>query len=101
MPELVRLYIRQVAIGFAMSAAVVGGILWINLANLGHLVTTSDMGWIAALMLWVFFGIVLAAVQFGIRVMAMAEEEEDGGDSGHRDPIAPALAPVAVRAGRR
>lgn len=92
MPVLVRLYILQAAIGFALSAVMVGGLLVINVANLGHLVTTSDVGVVALLMLWVFNGIVLGAVQFGIRIMLMAED--DGGSAGRG--LGQTLRPVAV-----
>lgn len=99
MPELVRLYIRQVAVGFALSAVFVAGLLWLNVANLGHLVLTSDMGMVAGLMLWVFNGIVLAAVQFGIRIMAMAETDDD--DDRHGGLVAdPVAVPVPVARGR-
>jgi len=37
MPKLISLYIRQVAIGFAISAAFVGMLLYFNVANLWQL----------------------------------------------------------------
>lgn len=101
MPELVRLYIRQVALGFALSAVFVAGLLWLNVANLGHLVLTSDMGLVAGLMLWVFNGIVLAAVQFGIRIMGMAQAEDEDDDRRGGLVVEPAAIPVPVGDGRR
>lgn len=77
MPELVRLYIRQVAIGFVLSGTFVGLLMWLNVANLWHLVTHTSGGWIAVLMLWVFNGIVFAGVQFGISVMRMGKDDDD------------------------
>jgi len=71
MPKLVRLYIHQVVIGFLLSAIFVILLLWLNIANLRHLVTHTDGGWIAVAMLWVFNGIVFAGVQFGIAIMRM------------------------------
>lgn len=94
MPELVRLYIRQVLVGFALSAVFVAGLLWLNVANLGHLVLTSDIGIVAGLMLWVFNGIVLASVQFGIRIMGMAQDDDD--DRGGGRAAEPAALPVAI-----
>ncbi len=99
MPELVRLYIRQVAIGFLLSAALVSAILWFNVANLWHLVTTSDMGLLAVFLLWLFNGIVLAAVQFGITIMGMAEPENDGNSRGTAILAEPVL--IAVKADNR
>ncbi|WP_372603163.1 hypothetical protein [Actibacterium sp.] len=103
MPQLVRLYIRQILIGFALSAVFVTGLLWLNVANLGHLVSTSNMGLVAALMLFMFNGIVFAGVQFGIAVMRMADHGSDFG-GGKRQPqqaFSPALVPVRVRDDRR
>ncbi|WP_068116618.1 hypothetical protein [Tropicimonas marinistellae] len=101
MPELVRLYIRQVAIGFLLSAAFVALLFGLNVANLWHLVTHSSGGWIAALMLFVFNGIVFAGVQFGISVMRMHEDDDDTG-RGKRisfaTPTVPADGSLAVTA---
>lgn len=99
MPELIRLYITQVIIGFLISAVVVVGILWFNVANLGHLVASSDVGLLAVLLLWVFNGIVIASVQFAIAIMGMAEDDDDDDDDGGHyahDPV-----PIPVRANHR
>lgn len=105
MPDLVRLYIRNVAVGFALSAIFVGALLGLNVANLWHLVSTSPMGWVAGLMLFVFNGIVFAGVQFGIVIMRMGDRGGDGG-RGRRMPVGtvePALAHAAhgARGARR
>ncbi len=73
MPRLVRLYIIQVFIGFGLSATFVALLLWQNVGNLAHLVTHSDMGWLALLMLFIFNGLVFAGVQFSIVIMRMAD----------------------------
>ncbi len=83
MPKLVRLYIRHVLIGFAIAAAFVAMLLWFNVMNLWHLVSTSDVGLLAVIVLWFAHGIVFAGVQFGLAVMAMAEPPE-GGSGGKR-----------------
>ena len=79
MPKLVRLYVRQVCVGFLLSAVFVGLLLGSNVANLRHLVSHTGGGVIAALMLWVFNGIVFAGVQFGISIMRMTRDEDDIG----------------------
>lgn len=79
MPKLVQLYIRQVIIGYILSAIFVGLLLSLNVANLWHLVTHTDGGWIAVLMLWIFNGVVFAGVQFGISVMRMSRHDDDAG----------------------
>lgn len=94
MPKLVRLYIQSVALGFGLSAAFTGGLMWLDVAGIGHLVMGSDIGWVAAAMLVVFNGIVFSAVQFAVRVMGMAEPDDDPqGGRGVREPV---LVPVPV-----
>ncbi|MGC9367934.1 MAG: hypothetical protein ACP5DX_00195 [Paracoccaceae bacterium] len=102
MPRLVRLYIRQCLIGFTLSGLFVGGLLYTNVANLWHLVSTSNMGLVACIMLFVFNGIVFSGVQFGIAVMRMAEDDDTSGGKRQREPVlAPALVPVRVETERR
>lgn len=83
MPELVRLYIRQVIVGFGLSALFVAALLWLNVANLGALILNSDIGVVAVIMLWVFNGIVFAGVQFAVVIMRMGD---DGPSGGKRQP---------------
>lgn len=94
MPKLVRLYIQSVALGFIIAAAFTGGLIWLDVAGLGHLVLGSSIGWIAVAMLVVFNGIVFSAVQFAFRVMAMAED--DAGPRGGHGAREPVLVPVPV-----
>ena len=94
MPKLVRLYIQSVALGFAVSAGFTAGLLWLDVAGIGHLILASDIGWIAVAMLVVFNGIVFSAVQFAFRVMGMAES--DDGPQGGRGVREPVLVPVSV-----
>lgn len=95
MPALVRLYIQSVALGFLLSAAFTAGLLWLDVAGIGHLILASDIGWIAVAMLVIFNGIVFSAVQFAFRVMAMAEPEDDPtGGRGVREPV---MVPAPVR----
>jgi hypothetical protein len=77
MPKLIRLYIKNVAIGFGLAGVFVGLLLWFNIANLWHLISTSDKGWIALLVLWISNGIIFAGVQFGIAVMRMKDDDDD------------------------
>jgi len=79
MPELVKLYIRHVLIGFAVAAAFVAMLLWFNVMNLWHLISSSDVGIVALLVLWFSHGVVFAGVQFAWAVMAMAEPSKGGG----------------------
>ncbi len=103
MPQLVRLYITQVAIGFGLAGVFVGLLLWFNIANLWHLVSHSSDGLLAVLILWVANGIVFAGVQFAIAVMRMKDDDDDDHHGGlrqhvlHRDHVA---IPVPVSGAR-
>jgi hypothetical protein len=99
MPNLIRLYITQVAIGFVVSAAFVAMLLWFNVANLWHLVTHDPAGPLAVLLLWVFNGIVFSGVQFGISVMRMAEPDDTPSGGGSAPEYA--TLPVRVDEGAR
>lgn len=99
MPQLVRLYIRSVAIGFAVSGLFTLGLVWLDVAGIGHLILGSDIGLVAAVMMVVFNGIVFSAVQFAFRIMAMAED--DSGPRGGHGAREPVLVPVPVLARRR
>ena len=97
MPELVRLYIRSVALGFGIAVVFTGSLIWLDVAGIGHLILGSDIGWIAALMMVFFNGIVFAAVQFAWQVMGMAEDDGKSGGRGVRERVGePVLIPVVV-----
>ena len=76
MPELVKLYIRNVIIGFGIAAVFVGMLFWFNIMNLWTLVSGSDVALLAILILWFMNGIVFAGVQFGWAVMSLAEKDD-------------------------
>lgn len=94
MPRLIKLYIVNVLIGFALSAVFLGLMLTFNLGGLRHLILETPSGWIAAAMIFMGNGIVFAGVQFAIAVMSMAEKDE-GPRGGLR---AATLVPVKVEA---
>lgn len=97
MPELVKLYIRQVLIGFGIAAVFVALLLWADVARLRSLIMATEGGWIALFLLFFFNGLVFAGVQFAIRVMQMAEPEDEG-DSGLRVRLENlGTEPVAIR----
>lgn len=99
MPKLVRLYIQNVLVGFGLSAVFVSALLYTNVGNLWHLVSSSDMGWIAIVMLFIFNGIIFAGVQFAFVVMRM-ERRDDTPTGGKRQPVAtsiPARVEVTAR----
>ncbi len=88
--------------GFGLSLGFVGALLYLNVGNLWHLISTSPVGWIALVMLVFFNGVVFAGVQFAITIMRM-ETEDDEPTGGKRVPIAtniPARVAVAAEAPR-
>ena len=93
MPKLVRLYITHTAIGFGIAAVFVAMLVWFDIAGVGRLVLGSDMGLVAALMLWVMNGVVFAGVQFAIAVMRLAED-----DTPPRGGLPQQLIPIKVPA---
>ena len=96
MPSLIRLYIIQCAIGFALSAVFVALLFWFDVGRLWTMVSNSDVGLLAAGMLFVANGIVFAGAQFAITVMRMGVTDEDPAPPSHGRPV-PQLQPVAVR----
>ena len=96
MPKLIAMYIRQVTIGFAISGVFIAGLLWFNVNGLRGLIFGSDVGLIALAMLWISNGIVFAGVQFGIRIMMMAEDAP--GKSGGRPIRVDTSRPIRVEA---
>lgn len=94
MPRLIRLYIINVAIGFALSAVFLVMLIGFNLGNLRHLILETDMGYVAAAMIFMANGIIFAGVQFGIAVMRLAQDEDDTPRGGLRQHAV--LAPVKV-----
>ena len=101
MPDLIRLYIRSVLIGFFLAALLVGLLLGFNLANLRHLVTQSSDGPLALFLLWFFNGIVFAGVQFGIAIMGMSSGDDDDDYHGGGGLREPALIPIPIRSDTR
>lgn len=92
MPKLVRLYVTNVLIGFALAAVFVALLLGLDIGGLGHLVLETPMGWLGGLMLLAFNGLVFAGAQFGIAVMRLAAED-DAPSGGSRRPL-----PIPLRA---
>ncbi len=97
MPALVRLYIRHCLIGFAIAGAFTAGLLWLNVANLQHLVLNTSGGALAVFLLFFFNGLLFAGVQFAIAVMGMAEKPDHGGGAAPRIPMSDIFAPEPVR----
>jgi hypothetical protein len=86
-PDLIKLYIKSCAIGFAAAAVFVGLLLTFDVVGLRGLVAGSSAGLVAVVMMWVFNGIV---------IMAMSEDDDDDDEGGTRSPVTLAE-PIPVR----
>lgn len=86
MPQLVKVYIQQIAIGFGLSAVFTAILLYMNIGNLRHLVLSSSDGLLGLFLIFFFNGLVFAGVQFAIRIMRMGSDDDDDDDyrGGHR-----------------
>lgn len=101
MPKLVRLYIVNVAIGFGLACLFTAMLIAFDVANLRHLILSTQGGWLAVVMMVTFNTVVFAGVQFGIAVMRMAEPEE-GPRGGRGVRVLPDMSrPVPVKAPAR
>jgi hypothetical protein len=69
MPELIKLLIRNAAIGFAAAAAFVALLLITDTNGLRTLIAQSESGAIAAVLLIFFVGLTSAGVQISWAVM--------------------------------
>ncbi len=96
MPKLIRLYIVNVLIGFGLALVFVIGLVWLDVANLRHLIMETSGGPLAFVLLVLSNGVVFAGVQFGIAVMCLAED--DGGSAGGRGVPVAARIPVRIKA---
>ena len=76
MHPIMRLFFTQNLCGFGISAVFTGMLLWFNVGNLGYLVTHTEAGPLAAVLLWVLNGVVFGAAQFGICLSTLPDEDD-------------------------
>ncbi|WP_298842598.1 hypothetical protein [uncultured Roseobacter sp.] len=77
MPRVVRLYLFSALTGFAAAGVFVALVLWFNIGNLWHLVSGSDMAFMAVAVFWILNGIVFSGVQFAWGITAAAAASDD------------------------
>lgn len=102
LPRLVRLYIWQCLIGFGLSGIFTALLLWFDVAGLRTLAFSTQGGFMALGLLFLFNGIVFAGVQFAISIMRMADDDDDEDQGGRRHGIGlsllqPSTIPVRSR----
>ena len=96
MPKIIRFYIINCLIGFAWATVFVVALLYFDVARLWSLISESDVGVLATLLLVFFNGIVFAGAQCGVAVMLMTETKDDGPRGGH-GAAQPSVVPVTIR----
>lgn len=102
MPQLVHMYLRNIAAGVLLAVCFTALLIGLDVANLRHLTLETSGGWLAIVMLVIFNSLVFSGVQFAIAVMRLAGPE-DGPRGGNRAPVLPQQAvpvPVPVPARR-
>lgn len=75
MPNLVRLYVTSIVVGFVLAVLFTALLLMLDIAGLRHLVLGSAAGRLGGLMLVAFNTIVFSGAQFGIAVMHLADSQ--------------------------
>ena len=99
LPRVVRLYILSCMIGFVLSAVFTAGVLWLDIAGIGHLVQSVSGGYLAAIVFFMLNGIVFAGVETGIAIMMMDYDDDDS--SPRRGVAMPVLVPATIRKRQR
>lgn len=76
MPKLIRLYIDSVLVGLALAIGFMALLVLLNVAQLRHLILGVEDGYLAAALVVIFFGGLFSSVQFAVRVVMLAVEED-------------------------
>jgi hypothetical protein len=102
MPKLVIFLAKHAALGFAIAAAFVGGLVALDVGHLRTLLAGSNDAWLPAFVLTFAMGLTFSSVQMGVAVMLLAEEEprqpaKPKGGRRARGPGFAALRPAPVR----
>ncbi|WP_395646532.1 hypothetical protein [Terricaulis sp.] len=75
---LVRLFVLQALIGFAISSIFVGGLVLFDVGGFSTM-TRSQHSDAVVLLLWFFVGLTFASVQMGMAIMSLKPEPPPGG----------------------
>lgn len=94
MPQRIHVNVRQVITGHLLSAVFVALMLYANVGNLWHLISSSDMGWIAVMMMWLCNGVVFAVIQSTLSPPSGRHDDDTGGHYDRADLAEPVLIPV-------
>lgn len=82
MPKLIALLLRHAAFGFLIALVAVTLMMITDFANLRTLITESDKGVLALVLLTFFLGLTIASVQMGIAVIRLRGDVRSPDDNG-------------------
>ena len=104
MLQIVRTYIGHAATGFAIAAALVALLFWLDTGQLKQVVALSGSVWLAAALMWLGVGAVFTWVQFAITKRTGHDDDDTGprGGGGRRgDPREGDMIPIRAEARAR
>ena len=101
MPEILKLILRNAAIGALVSAVFVTALIWSDLFGLGSLLAASADGGLATALLYFFCFLTFGSVQIGIAIMHIGRARPGGDEPPSAPRLRPALVPVPLRSRAR
>lgn len=93
LPDLVRFLAIHAAIGFAVAAVFVAGLIELNPSDIGTLLAHADDYPMPTVILWFLLGLTSSSCQMGAAVMLLGNEPRD---DGRRRVVAGLLAPMRL-----
>ncbi|MFX0545563.1 hypothetical protein ACEWPL_008460 [Roseovarius sp. S1116L3] len=98
-----RAYARHAVAGFAMAAAMVALLFWLDTGQLQHVVALSGGVWSAAALMWLAIGSVFAGLKCAMARNGGKDDDDHGprGGGGHREYDDGQMIPIPVEARSR
>ncbi|MFD0857638.1 hypothetical protein [Roseovarius aquimarinus] len=99
----VRSYARHAAAGFAIAAALVAALFWLDSGQLAHIVSAAGGAWAAAAVMWLGLGVLFALVQCMMARHGGDDDDDSGprGGGGPREPHDGRMIPIRAEARSR
>ena len=99
MRNFIRTYIPHLIAGFAIAAALVALLFWLDTGQLVHIVAYAGGAWSAAAMMWLALGAVFAGLQCAMARSGGGDDDDSGPrGGGHRGPGDGQMIPIRVEA---
>ena len=88
---LFRLLAINLAVGVSIAALLVGGLLWLDLGGLRHLIFADRSPAVALLLLLFGFVVTFGSTAMGTAIMAIGQSETEGNRSGGNGKAVPVV----------